>query len=576
MSSSDASRDALKRLIEEGAFVRGEKEPILSRGKKQLKHTGWLFDIRRIAMRADVLEHIGTIFWDTFEEKSPFQVGGIESGAIPLVTALVLRAGTETKDSTASGFFIRKSRKKDGLLRMIEGEIKSDVPIILVDDLINSGKSFIRQVEVLEELGHKIHTVWTVVRFRDEDYYTYFHEKGIAVKSIFTLDDFAKTLDTHNLTRTKHEPKQQPYTNVWKFASPNPSYQYVVPKSDPVLDAERIYFGSDSGVFWALNQEDGSVAWSFKTGWHPKGKGIFSSPKMYEDMLFFGGYDGNVYGLDAKTGRKKWVSFEADWVGSSPALAPDLGLLFIGLEYGLFRKRGGIAALDMQTGETKWAYRDMPCFTHSSPLYIQKHTQVVIGSNDGAAYLFDARSGELVWKFETGQPTEEELISGFSSYDIKESFAYDEKRDLIIFGNKSGSLCFVERKSGKGLSRFRAEFGFYSTPLVYKDSVYTSSLDKNLYCINLDTFQEKWRWHSGARMFASPTIIGSSIYVGSNAGRLTELDPETGEERSFLTLPERITNRPVYNQDTKRFFVPTFANEIYCIIKKGQSMSQPL
>lgn len=568
MSSSNSNQELLKKLLEEFAFVRGENEPILSRSKKRLKREGWLFDIRRITLRAEALKHIGTIFWDTFKEKYPFQIGGIESAAIPLVTSLVLRSSAETQDDKASGFFIRKSRKKDGLLRMVEGEIMPDVPIILVDDLINSGKSFIRQIEVLETLGLKVNTVWTIVRFRDNDYYTYFQEKGIAVKSIFTLDDFSETLGTHNFVRTRHEPKQHPYICIWKFSAGNPSYQYVVPKSDPAIDEKHVYVASDDGVMWALNQEEGKVVWTYKIGFHQKGKGIFSSPAVYDGAVYFGGYDGNFYALDTATGKKKWVFLEADWIGSSPAIAVDLGLVFIGLEFGLWKKRGGIVGLDLKTGKKVWEYREMPAYTHSSPFYIKEKQQVVIGSNDGAAYLLDAKTGTLVWKFETGQPTEEELSSGFSTLDIKESFAYDPKRDLIIFGNNAGSLCFLRRETGKEIFRFKAEFGFYSTPLIHENAVFASSLDKNLYCINLDTFEEKWRWHSGARIFASPALIENTIYIGSNSGHLTQLDPETGEEYSFLTLSERITNRPVYNPSTRRFFVPTFANEIYCVEKK--------
>ena len=368
MSSSDASRDALKRLIEEGAFVRGEDEPIVSRSSKKIKHDGWLFDIRRISMRSDALHHIGNIFWDTFRTTYPFQIGGLESSAIPLVTALVVRAASEKNDDTASGFFIRKSRKKDGLLRMIEGEIQPRVPIILVDDLINSGKSLIRQVEVLEGIGYSVKTIWTIIRFHDLDYYTYFNERGIELRSIFTLDDFADTLGTHNFKPQERESKQQPYTIKWKFSAGNPSYYHVVPKSDPAIDDLRVYVGSDDGIMWALDQQTGDVVWSHQISFHQKGKGIFSSPALLNETVYFGGYDGNLWALDAATGKKKWVYLDADWIGSSPAVAEDIGLVFVGLEFGLWRKRGGIAAVDLQTGKARWTYRAMPCFSPSSPL----------------------------------------------------------------------------------------------------------------------------------------------------------------------------------------------------------------
>ena len=157
------------------------------------------------------------------------------------------------------------------------------------------------------------------------------------------------------------------------------------------------------------------------------------------------------------------------------------------------------------------------------------------------------------------------MSSGYSGFDIKGSFAYDPKRDLIIFGDYKKTIHFIDRKTGKERGTFEAEFGFYSTPAIYAGAVFASSLDKNLYCIDLDTYQEKWRWNAGARIFATPIIVDDSVYIGANTGRFTELDAATGAERSFITLTERITGKAAYNPATKMFFVPTYANEIYCL-----------
>jgi len=567
MSSQNYSHiyTQLKEAIEKEAFVRASERTIVSRSTNAIRESGWSFDFRSITMRADMLDKIASLFWNQYKEILP-QVGGQETASIPIISAIILQ-GHQNIDQKMNGFFIRKSRKKDNLMQMIEGVVDKNRKIVLVDDIMNSGKTFVRQIEVLEELGYSVDTVWSILRYRDLDFYKYFHDKGIRVVSLFSLDDFTDTLGVTNIEYRHASKLTIPYTVLWKFASDDPSYFYVVPKCDPAIDDKKIYTGSDSGVFWALNQSDGSTAWSYKVGLHPKGKGIFSSPSLYNDTVYFGAYDGNVYALDTNTGDKKWVSFEADWVGSSPTIAQNLNLLFVGLEFGLIKKRGGIVALDVRTGAKVWSYT-MSMYTHSSPLYIKETQQVIIGSNDGTAYLFNAKNGDLIWKFETGTIDEREMVIGFSNCDIKESFAYDKKRDYIIFGNILGMLYILNRKTGERVATFQANFGFYSTPFVYDNKVYASSADKHVYCVDLDTLKEKWRWYGGARIFSSPTEIEGSIFIGSNTGRLTELDPETGEERSFAIFPERITNKVAYNPKTKRFFVPTFANEIYCLEKK--------
>lgn len=551
------ARAYIQNAIETEAFVRSEERDIVQKG--DIKQDGWIFDIRKTSMKRVFLNAVGTLFWDTFKERH-VQIGGLETAAISLASACIM----SSPRAYQTGFFIRKSRKKDGLMQMIEGSLQHGTDIVLVDDIVNSGKSLIRQVEILEGLGFRVAAVWTIMRFRDLDFYEYFKKRGIEMYSLFTLDDFESALGVRNLDTKNETPTVQPYHMLWKFASPTPSYHHAVPKSDIALDSERAYMGSDIGAMWAIDQETGSVVWSYRIGFHTKRKGIFSSPAVHDGIVYFGGYDGNFYALDAQTGARKWVSLDADWIGSSPALAPDLGIVFVGLEFGLWRKRGGISAINMKTGKMMWSYTDMPCFTHSSPFYIREHKQVVIGSNDGAVYLFEARTGKLLWKRSVRTLTETELNSGFSAVDIKESFAYDPKRDHIYFGNKTGDLFAVNRRNGLIAHTLKAEAGFYSTPVIYGNTLLASCLDKFLYCVNLDTFEVKWKWFGGARIFASPVVIDGSIYIGANTGRLTELNPETGTERSYIALTERITNRPAYNPTTGRFFVSTFANEIYC------------
>lgn len=536
----------------------------------------WIFDFRKLLLQPEALRHVADAFLATFPDAADAQVGTLEVTGVPLATGIIMRA-SENGGPEIPCFFIRKSRKKQAyaeLLRMVEGNVTAGREVILVDDVINSGRSFIKQVEVLEGLGYTVRAVWVILRYRDLAFYEYFHEKGIAVKSLFCLDDFTDALGVANVQTIERAAPRISYTVHWKFQSEDPAHFYIAPKSTPALDAKKLYVGSDVGIFWALNQADGSIAWSRKVGLHPPGKGIFSSPAISGKTVYFGAYDGNVYALDTEAGTPRWIFFDADWIGSSPAIAEDLGLLFIGLEFGLIRKRGGIAAIDLKTGEKKWEDR-APMFTHASPRYIKETQQVAIGSNDGTVYLYNAKNGELVWRFDTiKENSAEALDSGFGTHDIKAAVAYDHERDYLVFGTFNGEIYIIARENAEVVAKHKSDFGYLSTPLIYNGHVYASSIDKHLYCIDIETGEEKWRWNAGARIFASPVLLEDSIYIGSNNGFLVALNPETGQERSFFPATERITNAVAYNPETKRIFLPTFANEIYCIEKKEDDPSQ--
>jgi outer membrane protein assembly factor BamB len=98
-------------------------------------------------------------------------------------------------------------------------------------------------------------------------------------------------------------------------------------------------------------------------------------------------------------------------------------------------------------------------------------------------------------------------------------------------------------------------------------------LDKNVYCVNLNDAKLRWKFETTGRIFSKPSIIGNNVYVGSNDGIMYEIDFEKGKMKSTMQLTERITNKIVYNEETKRFFVLTQANELYCLSRKAIASS---
>jgi orotate phosphoribosyltransferase len=541
-SNIDIKTEKLREIIKkEGVVTENQQKIITHRGSE----SNWLLDLRNIFLRPDSLDLITDIFWHIFEKEYPFQVGGQEIAAIPLVSAIILKSQLIGKP--VNGFIIRKSRKPTGLQKLIEGKI-NDEKIILVDDLINSGSTILRQVKVIESIGKRVDSTFAFINFRGERNLKLLKNQDIKLYSLFSLQDLGLSL------KEKKGPPEQNFEVVWHFQSPEPNYYYLVPKSTPVIDGKNIYLGSDSGNFWALSQDNGSVAWKFKVGYHVRGKNIFSSPAIYNNIIYFGSYDGNVYALDKNSGKPEWKFGEADWIGSSPVVAPDLGLLFIGLEFGWFKIKGGIAALDLKTGKKIWSYYEISEYVHCSPAYCPEKKVVVIGGNDRTVYMFDAKNGKLKWKFKT-------------EGEIKASFDFDVVRNLVLFGSFDGNLYALDIDSGDIRGKFETKDRIYSTPKVHEDNVYFTSTDKNIYSVNLETGKLSWNFAAGGRFFASPEIIDGKIIAGATDGKLYEINIKTGECDSFFQATERITNKIAYNPRTKRYFLPTYANEIYCLEK---------
>jgi outer membrane protein assembly factor BamB len=476
----------------------------------------------------------------------------MESAGISLVAAIVMKG--VARGTPVNGLFVRKSRKRSGLLKQIEGTPTS-APVILVDDLINAGSTFNKLVKVLSEAHLAISDIFALLAFRDVSAYEALTGKGIRLKSLFTLVDFDMPLISSQSPKITDE---NAFKTHWHFRAPNPTYNVVVQKSAPLIDEKRVYFGTDSGTFFALYQESGAIAWSFAMHKEPEGKGILSSPALFGDLVYFGAYDGSVYALEAASGKKRWVYDDADWIGSSPSLAPKLNLLFIGLEFGLWRKRGGIAALRMDTGKLAWQ-QPLPALTHGSPLYIPEENLVVIGSNDTTVYAYEATTGKLRWQFA-------------ADGDVKASCAYDSKRRLILFGGLGSTFYALSAANGEPVFAKELDGGLYSTPIIENNTVYFASLDKYVYAVDLNTGNERWKFRTNGRIFASPVIAAGSLWCGSNDGKLYEINPQNGTLRSAFQATERIVNRIAYNPHTQRIFASTQTNELYCLEKTSTTV----
>jgi outer membrane protein assembly factor BamB len=543
-------REQLRNEIATHAFITKNEQELFDPAGKQFK---WFFDIKGIMLKPGNLDLISQLFWDHLKQQGRFQLGGLETVAIALSSGVVMKA--QQDGINLNSFYVRKSRKRDGMQRDIEGNLTNE-PVILLDDALNSGKSIVRQVEVLKAAGKKVTEVCVIVGFRDPSYYEYFEKNNIRIWSIYTLKDFPESSGLLKEELSLTPPPLIPFDVKWHFQSKDPRYELILPKSAPICDDERVYFGADNGVMWALNQIDGSVAWSYATLFGTGKKRIFSSPALYDGTLFFGAYDGNFYALDAKTGAKRWINFDADWIGSSPCVAPDLGLVFVGLEFGLWGKKGGIAAFDAKTGEKKWWYQ-VETYIHSSPAYSKKLNVVVVGSQSGEICAFNAKTGALLWRFA-------------DSKDVKGGIAIDEQRGLVIFGSWDDRIFMLEAKTGTCVRTLKTYKPVYSTPVTCDGRLYMGLLDKRIICVDTDTAQIAWQFQTQSRVFATPVIIDGSLYCGSNDGRLYEIDPLTGKELSFFQVTERIVNKVAYSERTKMFFLPTYANELYCLKKKSE------
>jgi outer membrane protein assembly factor BamB len=500
----------------------------------------WLLDLRKICLDPVGLEIISSEFWDRFKDELPFQVGGLEIGSIPIVSAIQLcglRHGV-----SINGFFVHKERKSYGLSRTYEGTL-TDEPAIIVDDTFNSGMSAEKVRVILAECGVRVASMFAIVDYENTSGARWLVENRVKLSSLFKLEQFGLHQSTSPGSR-----KPARFREAWRFERSGRSYFEISPGSTPAVDGRCLYFGSDNGEFWALDQGNGTPKWCYSINSSER-RGIRSSPALFKGSVYFGSRGGNVHCLATETGSEQWRFSGADSVDSSPSIAPELGKVFVGLSHALPGRRGSIAALRLNNGEKLWEFSTKGSVS-GSPAYEGGMRLLACGTEDGELLLFDPESPKLLWRSRT-------------QGGILASAAFDNVNNSIVVGTTEGFVYSISVETGESKWLVKTYDVIRSTPLIVGNQVFVTSTDKNLYIIESTKGRIIRKMPTRGKNIASPSLINGSVFFGSTSGVVYEIDPETGIVKAYLQLPDRVTDRIVYGSESGMFFARTYDGRVF-------------
>lgn len=82
-----------------------------------------------------------------------------------------------------------------------------------------------------------------------------------------------------------------PGTLLWKFKT---AKQF---EASPAVAGGMVYFGSNDGIFHAVDLKDGVEKWKIETG-----RNLESSPAIQDGVVYFGCHDQFLHAVDAKHG----------------------------------------------------------------------------------------------------------------------------------------------------------------------------------------------------------------------------------------------------------------------------------
>jgi orotate phosphoribosyltransferase len=115
-------------------------------------------DAKRAILRRPGFVALGELLAERVREWDATAVGGLTMGA-DAVACAALAGGAEVK-----AFFVRKEAKRHGLARRIEGPLLApDDRCLVVEDVVSTGGSTVQAIEALQDAGHRICGVVSVL-----------------------------------------------------------------------------------------------------------------------------------------------------------------------------------------------------------------------------------------------------------------------------------------------------------------------------------------------------------------------------------------------------------------------------
>ncbi|HEY6352010.1 MAG TPA: AMMECR1 domain-containing protein [Candidatus Angelobacter sp.] len=181
-------RELLASLLQNGILRRSPRQPIVSRDGVTAR---WMLNSLGVTLSSRGAELAGRCLLELLQHFDGRQLATYGLIGVPILQSCILQSGGRYR-----GLLVRREAKPYGAMRVIEGEIDGNEPVVLVDDSIASGTSFTEACERLEAAGLHVEGAVCLVRFGWFSGYSNIQERGYHVEALFDIhDDFMANME---------------------------------------------------------------------------------------------------------------------------------------------------------------------------------------------------------------------------------------------------------------------------------------------------------------------------------------------------------------------------------------------
>jgi len=311
---------------------------------------------------------------------------------------------------------------------------------------------------------------------------------------------------------------------------------------------QLIVTANTAGQVYALDAQTGRKVWTFQTG----GK-VYSTPAVWKRYVVVGSADGHIYCLSAKTGELLWKHATEKAVLGSPLAYK--GVAYIGASDGKFR------ALDIESGRLRWSFDDVKGYVSGKPLLYEQ--TLYFGSWGNGFYALDPTDGRLKWEWSNGASNR--MLSPAACYPVGANgrvFIVAPDRYMTALDARSGAE--IWRKKVDSI-RVRESMGLAEDGRL----VYVKTMDGQVLGVSTtaDSMRIDWTAKLQLPYELAPSAISAaegSVFVPSHSGLVTGLDAASGDVAWQYKLANAMVN-PMLPLNGQRLVASTMDGKVVCL-----------
>lgn len=309
------------------------------------------------------------------------------------------------------------------------------------------------------------------------------------------------------------------------------------------------YFGTQDGIFYAVNVSTGELVWKFETH-----AGIMSRyPVQDNQYVFFGAGYGFVYALDKRSGFLVWKQkVGRSSMGCNPCISGDTVVFPKG--------QSSLIALDCKNGEVRWevtlekeSYQDIYIDSLSSD------GTVITGIGANTLYTMDAATGRMLWS----KPLRAR-IDCYNPLSVVDGILY------YIDPVGSGTMC-VARNSMTGEALWKHTVAEYvlntgGGDVVVKNGRAFAIMDK---LFSFDAKSGNLIWQTDLKKelsFSQPSsrlLVDGGIVLLGTTDRVAAFSADTGRFLWTVTTGGMVYSRPIASK--KHIYFGCEDAAFYCL-----------